>query len=55
MKIITRVWTWIRIQIRDLRPQLRLCLRVTVAAMLSFVALLAGLGLAGVDPARGRS
>ena len=37
MKIITRVWTWIRIQIRDLRPQLRLCLRVTVAALLSFV------------------
>src|SRR3984893_9534695 len=37
MKIITRVWTWIRIQIRDLRPQLRLCLRVTVAALVSFV------------------
>jgi hypothetical protein len=37
MKIITRVWTWIRIQIRDLRPQLRLCLRVTVAAVVSFV------------------
>ena len=37
MKIITRVWTWICIQIRDLRPQLRLCLRVTVAALLSFV------------------
>jgi len=37
MKIITKVWTWIRIQIRDLRPQLRLCLRVTVAALVSFV------------------
>ncbi|HUZ90797.1 MAG TPA: FUSC family protein [Methylocella sp.] len=37
MKIITTVWTWIRIQIRDLRPQLRLCLRVTAAALLSFV------------------
>ena len=37
MKCITKVWTWIRIQMRDLRPQLRLCLRVTVAALLSFV------------------
>jgi uncharacterized membrane protein YccC len=37
MNIITTVWTWIRTQIRDLRPQLRLCLRVTVAALLSFV------------------
>ena len=37
MKIVTRVWTWLRIQIRDLRPQLRLCLRVTVTALVSFV------------------
>jgi uncharacterized membrane protein YccC len=37
MKRITNVWTWIRIQMRDLRPQLQLCLRVTVAALLSFV------------------
>jgi len=37
MKDITTAWTWIRTQIRDLRPQLRLCLRVTVAALLSFV------------------
>ncbi len=34
---ITSAWTWLRLQIRELRPQLRLCLRVTVAAMLSFV------------------
>jgi uncharacterized membrane protein YccC len=37
MKDITTAWTWIRNQILDLRPQLRLCLRVTVAALLSFV------------------
>jgi len=37
MKDITSAWTWIRTQILDLRPQLRLCLRVTVAALLSFV------------------
>ena len=37
MSCLTTAWTWLRIQIRDLRPQLRLCLRVTVAAMLSFV------------------
>jgi uncharacterized membrane protein YccC len=30
-------WTRLRIQLRDLRPQLRLCLRVTVAALVSFV------------------
>jgi uncharacterized membrane protein YccC len=28
---------WFRLQIRDLRPQLRLCLRVTVAALLSYI------------------
>ena len=37
MSRITSAWTWLRLQIRELRPQLRLCLRVTVAAMLSFV------------------
>jgi uncharacterized membrane protein YccC len=37
MSCLTTAWTWLRIQIRDLRPQLRLCLRVTIAAMLSFV------------------
>jgi len=37
MTRISNAWTWLRIQIRDLRPQLRLCLRVTIAAMLSFV------------------
>ncbi|MGA7383247.1 MAG: FUSC family protein [Methylocella sp.] len=37
MSFITTAWAWLRIQIRDLRPQLRLCLRVTIAAMLSFV------------------
>ena len=34
---ISNAWTRLRIQIRDLRPQLRLCLRVTVAALVSFV------------------
>ena len=37
MSCLTTAWTWLRIQIRDLRPQLRLCLRVTIAAILSFV------------------
>jgi uncharacterized membrane protein YccC len=37
MTRISNAWTWLRIQIRDLRPQLRLCLRVTIAAMLSYV------------------
>src|ERR1700730_4181766 len=34
---ISNAWKRLRIQIRDLRPQLRLCLRVTVAALVSFV------------------
>ena len=37
MSRITTAWTWLRLQIREFRPQLRLCLRVTVAALLSFV------------------
>src|ERR1700731_4165261 len=37
MNIITKVWTWLGTQIRDLRLQLRLCVRVTVAALLSYV------------------
>jgi len=37
MTRISNAWTRLRVQIRDLRPQLRLCLRVTIAAMLSFV------------------
>jgi len=37
MSFLTTAWTWLRIQIRELRPQLRLCLRVTVAALVSFV------------------
>jgi uncharacterized membrane protein YccC len=37
MNRFTVAWTWIARKIRDLRPQLRLCLRVTVAALLSFV------------------
>jgi len=37
MTRISNAWTRLRIQIRDLRPQLRLCLRVTVAALVSFV------------------
>jgi uncharacterized membrane protein YccC len=37
MTLISNAWTRLRIQIRDLRPQLRLCLRVTVAAVVSFV------------------
>ena len=37
MSCLTTAWTWLRIQIRELRPQLRLCLRVTVAALVSFV------------------
>lgn len=37
MSRIIKAWTWLRFQIRQLRPQLRLCLRVTVAALLSFV------------------
>jgi uncharacterized membrane protein YccC len=37
MNRITTAWTWFLLQIRDLRPQLRLCLRVTVAALLSYV------------------
>jgi hypothetical protein len=35
MTRISIAWTRLRIQIRDLRPQLRLCLRVTVATLLS--------------------
>src|ERR1700724_3101995 len=37
MARISNAWRRLRIQIRDLRPQLRLCLRVTVAALVSFV------------------
>ena len=37
MTRISNAWTRLRIQLRDLRPQLRLCLRVTVAALVSFV------------------
>src|ERR1700730_15407674 len=37
MTRISNAWARLRIQIRDLRPQLRLCLRVTVAALVSFV------------------
>src|SRR3979411_2281943 len=37
MTRISNAWTRLRIQIRDLRPQPRLCLRVTVAALVSFV------------------
>lgn len=37
MSRISTAWTWLRFRIRDIRPQLRLCLRVTVAALLSFV------------------
>src|ERR1700730_18478988 len=37
MARISNAWKRLRIQIRDLRPQLRLCLRVTVAALVSFV------------------
>src|ERR1700730_9538137 len=37
MTRISNPWTRLRIQIRDLWPQLRLCLRVTVAALVSFV------------------
>jgi uncharacterized membrane protein YccC len=37
MTRISNAWTRLRIQIRDLWPQLRLCLRVTVAALVSFV------------------
>ena len=37
MTRISNAWTRLRIQMRDLRPQLRLCLRVTVAALVSFV------------------
>ena len=37
MTRISNAWTRLRIQIRDLRPQLRLCFRVTVAALVSFV------------------
>jgi uncharacterized membrane protein YccC len=37
MSVITTSWTWLRLQIRDHRSQLRLCLRVTAAALLSFV------------------
>src|ERR1700730_9824284 len=33
MTRISIAWTRLRIQIRDLRPQLRLCLRVTVATL----------------------
>src|ERR1700730_5851998 len=37
MTRISNAWARLRIQIRNLRPQLRLCLRVTVAALVSFV------------------
>src|ERR1700724_503913 len=37
MARISNAWRRFRIQIRDLRPQLRLCLRVTIAALASFV------------------
>ncbi len=37
MSCSATAWAWLRMQIRGLRPQLRLCLRVTIAAMLSFV------------------
>jgi uncharacterized membrane protein YccC len=37
MTRISNAWTQLRILIRDLRPQLWLCLRVMVAALLSFV------------------
>lgn len=37
MTRISNAWTRLRIQIRDLKPQLRLCLRVTAAALVSFV------------------
>ena len=37
MNRIAVAWRWARTQVRDHRTQLRLCLRVTVAAMLSFV------------------
>src|ERR1700722_10953538 len=37
MNRIAVAWRWVRVQVRDHRTQLRLCLRVTVAAMASFV------------------
>jgi uncharacterized membrane protein YccC len=37
MTRISNAWKRLPIQIRDLRPQLRLCLRVTVATLVSFV------------------
>jgi uncharacterized membrane protein YccC len=37
MTRISNAWARLRIQIRDLRPQLRLSLRVTVPALVSFV------------------
>ncbi|MGB6373675.1 MAG: FUSC family protein, partial [Methylocella sp.] len=37
MTRISNAWTRLRIQIRDLGPQLRLCLRMTAAALVSFV------------------
>src|ERR1700737_4173388 len=37
MTRISNAWTRLRVQIRDLRPQLRLCLRVMVASLVSFV------------------
>ena len=33
----SNAWKRLRIQFRELRPQLRLCLRVTVATLVSFV------------------
>ena len=37
MSRFTTAWRWLRVKIRDRRAQLRLCLRVTVAAIASFV------------------
>jgi uncharacterized membrane protein YccC len=37
MRRVTSAWTWLVAKARDGRPQLLLCLRVTVAAIVSFV------------------
>src|SRR5262245_63081751 len=36
MRMVTG-WNWLRTRLRDYRAQLRLCLRVTAAALLAFV------------------
>jgi uncharacterized membrane protein YccC len=37
MSRVTTAWRWLLAEVRDRKPELRLCLRVTVAALVSFV------------------